>query len=287
MHRNMITATALATVVVAAAGCSTRTVSGAAIAPPKAAIEQVPATPSTTTAPASRWVTAPWTGKVSSESMAGHQWSAVPVPGAATMHHSDDGGPAYQACTIGPAIRDASGSSGFLTAGHCTKSSAQYVIDSQEGTVKIYGSASPSLNGMDAAPVWTPITPAVTRIAGRWPVAGVLTAAAAGALPPGTPICIDGAVSGVSCSTVVSAPGSMAGLTTAPLGQKGDSGSAVFVVGRDGRTALVGLHNGGTATTSTVVLLEPVLEALKAEAVIDPAATPFTGDEFSARVRSY
>lgn len=287
-HAVAATVTGIVTVTVAATAACSTPVPGTPIASEHGTVTGT-STVTTTAAPAqqSRWVFPTWTGKVNAEAIAGHQWSAIPIPGAATLHHSPDGGTKYQTCTIGPAISDAGGSPGFLTAGHCTKQSEQFVIDSQSGTIALYGSGSPALTNLDAASVSAPVTAAVTRIADRFPIAGVLTAKAAAALDPGTPICLDGAASGVTCGTVVSNPGSLAGLTTSAIGVPGDSGAAVFVIDAAGNAALVGLHNGGDASTSTVVLLEPVLDALNADVIIDRGTAPATGDDFSTRTQVF
>lgn len=285
MHKRMAIAAATAVLATAASGCTTRAVSGRSTADEKSRVEYLTTSPAPA---AAMWVVPPWTGKVNAESVEGLQWSEDPVPGAAVTHR-ESGDTHQHPCTIGPAIADGS-RTGFLTASHCARgeeAQQQYRIDQQEGTVSPWVPAGDPVSGSDAVPLWSSVTEAVTRIAGRYPITGVLSASAAAELAPGTPICLDGTMSGLTCGTVISNPGSLADLTTTAIGVHGDSGAAVFVVDAAGNAVLVGLHNGGDASTSTVVLLEPVLDALNADVIIDRDTAPATGADYSTRTKTF
>lgn len=110
-------------------------------------------------------------------------------------------------CTLSAGVRSASGDrTGFLTAGHCGDDGMEVRLDGVAGP--LLGSISDSDESFDStievlndsAAVWsTTASSAAATVAGL-PVAGVMTRDAARQLKKGTPICFDGATSGVVCS---------------------------------------------------------------------------------------
>ncbi|MDM2401903.1 hypothetical protein PP549_22955 [Mycobacteroides abscessus] len=198
-----------------------------------------------------------------------------PAPGVkiGRVSSSDPSGSAK--CTLGPAVT-AGERTGFLTAGHCadkpgTDQYAQVNYDGSDPMLlgpAVQAEDAPTSNGhSDSAVIWSGrVDPGATRIAGRWPVSGVMSVADVRALPTGTPICLDGAKSGVNCSPLVSARGDL--ILTAPMTQPGDSGSAVFVVDdKTSHATLIGIHRGTANGHSEATFIEPALIRLGAIAL--------------------
>lgn len=282
-------AIAVAIAASAIAGCST-TVPGharpstqlkAATAP-----DIEPATPSSALA-GPRWIDVSGQGiEQPRDAVDGAQFGAIPLPGVKILHHTADGG--SDLCTLGPAVT-AGDKNGYITAGHCGLTDPQQYLqrDAVGDDVALFSDAEDIARGMtatgvaDSAALWAPIDRSATRLAGTWPVAGVLTTAAAMSIAAGTPVCVAGAKSGVVCGAVVDA-NDRGLLRFAAFTDGGDSGSAVFLVDDQGRAALVGILKGGNAATTTATYLEPVLNRIGARALLDPSAEPFDGAAFSA-----
>ncbi|WP_338889729.1 hypothetical protein [Rhodococcus sovatensis] len=110
----------------------------------------------------------------------------------------------------------------------------------------------------DSAIIWAPAAADASRIAGRWPVAGIMANAdVPNLVQPGDPVCINGARSGVVCSRLISADGY--NIRTEAVTQGNDSGAPVFVVAPSGSAILIGIHrcvdgNAGMATFISTVL---------------------------------
>jgi hypothetical protein len=207
--------------------------------------------------------------------------AGVLAPGAFIALVGEDGG---FGCTLGAGIR-AGDRTGFVTAGHCGNGDGDMVrLDSVTGaplgviTDADEGYDSVAKVALDYAAVWTDApAPNAATVAGL-PVAGVMTREAAATLKRGTPICFDGATSGVVCS-----PLKLAGITsllTDSTAVGGDSGSPVFVVdGETGAATLLGIMSGSNADLTEVAYLDPALERLGAQALVDPtAAASVAGD---------
>ncbi|KXO90986.1 Uncharacterised protein (plasmid) [Tsukamurella tyrosinosolvens] len=208
------------------------------------------------------------------------QFSATPQPGAKVLRWNSAG--VGDRCTLGPAVTVGSRSA-FLTAGHCAGAGVtQFAQGDAAGKVLIpLGPAVQAVNedgvpgadGIldDRALIFTS-TPPTPQIAGTWTVAGSLTVKETQRLPHGTPICVDGATSGVRCGGLISAergrvefvgkPG-----TAAP--SKGDSGAPVFVVDDSGRATVIGLvtSEARDGSTTNATFIEPALLSLGAELV--------------------
>lgn len=218
----------------------------------------------------------------------GAQYGLDPKPGVAFGFYDAAGD--HQLCTLGAAI-----DGGFLTAGHCTAALRPTPVelsrdqDAYMSEQVPFGTVTNAKfdDGIsdDSAVIRGVAVPAgATRIAGRYPVAGVLTPAAVRTLPEGTPICIDGAKSGLRCASLHSADGFA---ITAPLSRKGDSGAAAFVVDPRGRALLIGILSGGINDNKfdESAYLEPALRRLGVKALVDTAAArDFAGSEFSTLV---
>lgn len=266
-------------------------------------------TPSPVAAETPEWISVPWM-KVNANT-SGDQFGGVPTPGIVIAQENGYGAP-YR-CTLGVAVRTATGP-GFLTAGHCDEHPGNqlwlYPSDDISGndTVhlpKPYANVADSDGKPDPAagaasdhavvPLST-LSSYATVIAGNYRVAGVFTTDAAKKLAPNTPVCFDGAVSGLRCGVVsqadaggtlmfTSAPGAPTGT---PFISRGDSGAAVFTVDSQKRVALVGLMSQRTTDGSSgrVSYLDAALNAVNAKAVLDSSATKFAGPSFSQRIAS-
>lgn len=212
------------------------------------------------------------------------QFSATPKPGVKVLHDINSTGD-MDMCTVGPAV-----SGGYLTAGHCAKAyPVQYVQTTPTGDPHFLGTASAPDGPVDAAVIRTGAGDAdATRIAGTWPVAGVLTQAGVQKLvPAGSMICIDGAVTGVKCGERVPDQGGQ--LVYRVPSAHGDSGAPVFVVDpTTRRAALIGILSEGddigTDRKSTAVYLESALLATGTAARLAQHVDAFDGPEFSGRI---
>lgn len=268
-------ACALAAAAVAVSACSTG-VSGTDVPSPESITQKAASTAGETPAETRRYVDV--TGQV--QVMLDHQQEQYgnPAPGVkiGRVSSSDPSGSAK--CTLGPAIT-ASGRTGFLTAGHCadkpgTDQYAQTNYDGRDplllGPAVQAQDASAAGGYSDSAVIWTAsVDPGATRIAGRWPVSGVMSVADVRALPVGTPVCIDGAKSGVICSGLIAVDANY--IRTAPMAQPGDSGATVFVVDQKSHATLIGIVRGNAGGQDEATFLEPTLIRLGATALTAPA----------------
>ena len=211
----------------------------------------------------------------------------VIAPGAVISGVDKDGDMAD--CTVGLAIRG-----GVITGGHCaTAGTPRYLSDGRNGalsaqigtvmkSVDVIPETGPTVDA-SAVTVTAPTTDAAVRVAGR-PVAGVMTMDAVHHLPAGTPVCFDGASSGLKCGPLRYAYGSV---TIGVKAQHGDSGGPVFLVdGTSGAVTLVGVLTGGTDTSTRAAYVDSALDSLGAVALVDPtAAATVAGDpRYSTRV---
>ncbi len=259
---------ATAAIAVALSACSTTSVAGEAVPTVGSAITQKAAT---LTSAEPRYIDVSGAVVLPRDSY-GSQYGARPYPGIAIGQHQSDG--STKDCTLGPAVTSARGK-GFITAGHCDQTPGGEVFvfadtDAAEPvSIGVITGAEdkPSPQGYsDSAVIWTEaVDPAATKIAGRWPVTGVMTAAEIRRLPVGTPICIDGAWSGVVCSPLEAADDQY--VRTPRLAQGGDSGAAVFVVDQKGEAILVAIHSGFENGQDEATFLEPALRRLGATAL--------------------
>lgn len=264
---------ALAAAAAAVSACSTA-VSGTPVSDTPnapAASAAVSVTPSGVT---TRWIDVSGQGVIVKDSRGG-QFGSLPYPGTVIAQHQNDG--STKICTLGPAVADkATKRTGFVGAGHCDNSPGgeTFVFADSEGNeaipVGVYAhseDAPTPLGYSDSAVIWSKaLDPRSTLIAGTWPVSGVMPAEDVRKLRAGTPVCIDGAVSGVVCSPLVRANNDY--ILTAPMTHPGDSGAAVFLVDEKTLQAtLIGIHSGTEDGHSEATFLEPALTRLGATAL--------------------
>lgn len=270
-------------------------------------LAEVAATEDAAKAAEAGWVTAPWTGKLTQNNAPTRdQYSSTPIPGVVIMQQRGDDEP--HNCTLGTAVQTATDQPAFLTAGHCNKvpGSDLWLLPTADisgrdakklpgpyvNVVDTGDGIDPKLDAaVDAAVVPlnpTQLGPASTELAMRYHVAGVMTAEAAKRLPKDTPICFDGAVSGLRCGAVQEARAGGRLLFTGdtvgdePFTQRGDSGAPVFVLDRQGRAVLVGLlSKGASGSAGWATYLEPNLAATNTRVILDPDVVPYTGDDYS------
>lgn len=204
------------------------------------------------------------------------QFGLDPVPGIEIVHAKSQTPGDTVPCTLGPAVAQ-----GYLTAGHCAKgySATQYLVGSPTGDLNPLGTAESAQGPVDAAVIRTSqVTADATRIAGTWPVAGVLTAKGVRELVPvGSYVCIAGAVSGVKCGTRLADDNEL--VTYAIPTQEGDSGAPVFVVDTaTHRAALIGIHQAGDGSTrGGAAYLDAALLATGTGVKLDPGTAVFDG----------
>ncbi|MEN3225205.1 hypothetical protein PUR22_30680 [Mycolicibacterium porcinum] len=257
-----------AVVVTASAAVSACSSSDAAQSAPVPGSQAVPAaeTAKDPAAPAQQWIDVGGTA-VRQADAAGIQYGAQPYPGINIGQGQIGTSP--NKCTLGPlARRIADGAYVFVTAGHCDEHPGAVVSiwsgPNGEGP-KVVGTLAGKLDdgeAQDSALLATVLAPApdATKIAGKFAVTGVMPVDEVRKLPVGTPICLDGARSGVVCTPLLRMDTVIHFPRTAV---KGDSGGPVFLVDQHDQAVLIGLvEREGSAT-----YLEPALSRLGVEIV--------------------
>ena len=275
--RSIVATAALAAAAVAMSACSSTADNAAAPAAGDVVISTAGQTAEATAAAmraaaapqADNWVVPASASSVPAGVLAPGAWMSIPERG--------------KFCTLGAGIR-AGDRTGFVTAGHCGDDGMAVRLDSRDGApLGVLSDVDKSYDydiGLqsDSAAVWTTSpAPTAATVAGL-PVAGVMTHSGAMALKSGTPICFDGATSGLVCSPLKSAL--LSSLVIDGVAVGGDSGSPVFVVdGNTGAATLLGIMSGSNADLTEVAYLDPALERLGARALVDPtAAAAVAGD---------
>lgn len=208
------------------------------------------------------------------------QYAADPAPGILisrkTTQQSPDG---TAGCTLGPAVT-VGGRAAFLTAGHCSEGGTPQYASTGPGATDILalGPAVQSLDESDGpkntnrvfddrALIFTPRAAGDSLLGQTWPVVGGLSVDDTRRLPVRTPICIDGAYSGVRCGKLITATGDR--LRFDHVTRDGDSGAPVFVVVR-GKATVIGIHRGVDPANGAVgeaTFIEPALLSLGAQLV--------------------
>lgn len=263
---------AMAAAAVALSACSTA-VGGAPVA--------APTTPSATVAAASsaaaepmHWVDVQAEAPQLPRDTQGMQYGADAKPGIGFGYRNVE--KKSTVCTLGPAVRSADGRSGFLTAGHCTSgkpTTPAYLSRTSDalGPQTLMGDVQDAVDddiANDSAIIWAPAAADAGRIAGRWPVAGIMSKADVPTLvKPGDPVCINGARSGVVCSPLISADGY--DIRTEAVTQGNDSGAPVFVVAPTGAAILIGIHRGVDGNAGMATFISPVLDRLNVKVVTE------------------
>lgn len=272
--RSIVATAALAAAAAAMSACSSTANSAAPVAAPDVVISTAGQTAEATAAAArsakpDNWVSVPASAvSVPAGVLAPGAWMSIPERG--------------KFCTLGSGIR-AGDRTGFTTAGHCGDDGMAVRLDSDSGAPlgvlsdidESYDSVAEVLS--DSAAVWTNTpAPAAATVAGL-PVAGVMTRDGAMTLKSGTPICFDGATSGLVCSPLKSAL--ITSLVVDGMAVGGDSGAPAFVVDGDtGAATLIGIVKM-VKNMTTVTYLDPALERIGAQALVDPsAAVAVAGD---------
>lgn len=245
--------------------CSTAT-GGAPVAVPTASVA---ASSSAETEQLIRWVDVQSEAPELDKDLEGLQYGTTPMPGIGFGYRDAEHRP--EVCSLGPAVRDAAGRGGFLTAGHCTSGKAatpaylQGGRDTSTAPQVLLGNVEAAQDDHatnDSAIIWAPIPPSATMIAGRWPVAGIMSAGDVPSLVrPGDPVCVNGARSGVVCSPLISADGGV--IRTKAVTKGNDSGSAVFVVAPSGSAILIGIHSGVEGSAGVATFISPALDRLR------------------------
>lgn len=235
--------------------------------------DTVPATPTVTPPPAPTYLDVTGQGAVQRD----HQQLQFgsPAPGVKFAYLDNTSTTGKDKCTIGPAVT-AGARAGFVIAGHCANGNpqkwAQTNFDGSDplllGTPEL---VSVDTYTDDSAVIWTSEAAGDDRIAGTWPVAGVMPLEELAILPAGTSICVDGAVSGVKCTELVKVDGTR--IISSPMTEQGDSGAVVFVVdAATHRATLLGVVRGGVdgdtpGADDVATALAPALVRMGATAI--------------------
>lgn len=178
--------------------------------------------------------------------------SAGPMPGIELL---DDN----SSCTAGFVTQGDDGGYYLLTSGHCDSHDGSRWTDIFETPLgRITASEN---NGEDRDAAIIRLEPEAGRpngrIAGRYPVANVLTA---DEIHVGMTICKVGAQTDETCGPVTAINGNV--VQTRVFSTMGDSGSPGFVVNPDGSAGAVGILMGGPEdddSTTDFVLVAPIL----------------------------
>lgn len=205
-----------------------------------------------------------------------------PQPGVSIMQTGDF---AITTCTASWAVVSARLDVGYLTAGHCDKNQGApiWMYANNAGTKKL--SLSPLQNaergvdgtghGHDSALFFLPPTQQATGygtdVAEGVKLRGVMSVSQARQLPAGTPVCMNGSRSGLTCGPLIAARDT--DLEWGGGAVEGDSGAPVFVVDRRGDAMAIGmLQRGPTQTDNFATYLAPVLSRLQLRAVVEEGA---------------
>ncbi|WP_157680277.1 chymotrypsin family serine protease [Mycobacterium dioxanotrophicus] len=272
---NRRTALLAAVVVTAGAAVSACSSSDAAESAPAPVSQAVPTaeTAKDPAALAQQWIDVGGTA-VPQADAAGIQYGAQPYPGINIGQGQIGTSP--NKCTLGPlARRIADGDYVFVTAGHCDEHPGAVVSiwsgPNGEGP-KVVGTLAGKLDNdadQDSALLETVLapTPDATKIAGKFPVARVMPVDEVRKLPAGTPVCVDGARSGVVCRPLIRPDRDT--IKYEFVGIEGDSGAPVFLVGTDNRAVLIGILKGedGLTGLGEATYLAPALDRLGVEIV--------------------
>lgn len=267
-RRNGFAIAAVAVAAVALSACSTG-VAGQPVAVQSAAVATSSTSPE---AQLIRWVDVQDQAPILPRDTQGMQYGTDAKPGVGFGYRNSE--QQSRVCTLGPAVRDATGRSGFITAGHCTsgKSTTPAYLSATSdalGPQTLMGDVQDAVDddaATDSAIIWSPAAADAGRIAGKYPVAGIMAKSdVPNLVKPGDPVCINGARSGVVCSPLVSADGY--DIRTEAITQGNDSGAPVFVVAPSGSAILIGIHRGVNGTVGLATFISPTLDRLGVTAV--------------------
>lgn len=259
-RRNGFAIAAAATAALALSACST-SVTGAPVAPtgnPSVSVTATGAGPSS--APESTWLTIP-----------AEQAAAAPKRIQLTQTASG------ARCTAGPAVAAAAATRGYLAAGHCDEAPGSPVTVGGE-SVEPY--TATRLGDRGVTVTWGAANAGPT-VAGGFKVAGVLKQDAVQRLEYGTPVCMDGAISGVRCGTVTE--NDSTGIYVKMPIERGDSGAPLFLVSDRGTATLIGLVEQRSNGFTFGAYLDPLLAEVGAKVLTDRSAAidPRTDPRYS------
>ncbi len=221
--------------------------------------------------------------------IAGVRGSKPPVPFTAAEHPKPGvtlvqqlNGEEVSECTVSWAVVSARLNVGYLTAGHCDRNEGapvwMYTDDAGARRIPL----SPLQNAergvddsghqYDASLFFLSAAQQNaaygTAIADSVQLRDVLPVSAVRALPVGTPICMNGSRSGLTCGPLISARND--DIEWGGAAVQGDSGAPVFVVNSRGDAMAIGmLQRGPSDTDNFATYLAPVLDRLKVRLIID------------------
>lgn len=242
-----------------------------AVPAPQAEAEPLPAGP---------WVSLPDANR-SGEAVADVTAGSFPRPGVTVASQLD--AEAAQLCTAAWPVVSTQDDVAFLTAGHCqtTTGAPLWMYTSPDKSTRRYlmplqdVDYTTDSNGMarDSAVFFLPRfgREYSSRLAPGVQLRGVLSVREVQALAPGTPLCMNGSRSGLTCGPLVRADDHE--IEWGGLAVKGDSGAPVFVVDDQGQAMAVGmLSHGPTDTKNFVTYLKPVLSKYQLRVIVEEDA---------------
>ncbi|SIM06214.1 trypsin domain-containing protein [Mycobacteroides abscessus subsp. abscessus] len=185
-------------------------------------------------------------------------------------------------CTISWPVISTRSDVGYLTAGHCDRKEGAplWMYTDADGAGRL--NLSPLQNaerGVDSAgrkydaalfflSAAQQEAAYSTVISDGVRLRGVMSVPAVKSLPVGTPVCMNGSRSGLTCGPLIAATDDQ--LEWGGAAVQGDSGAPVFVVDSHGDAQAIGmLHGGPSDTDNFATYLAPVLERLKVRLIVD------------------
>lgn len=185
-------------------------------------------------------------------------------------------------CTISWPVISTSSDVGYLTAGHCDRKAGaplwMYTDTDGAGRLNLLPLQNAERGVDDAGRKYDAALFFLSRtqqeaaygtvINDGIRLRGVMSVATAQSLPVGTPVCMNGSRSGLTCGPLIAVGDAQ--LEWGGAAVQGDSGAPVFVVNSHGDAQAIGmLHGGPSDTDNFATYLAPVLERLKVRLIVD------------------
>lgn len=203
---------------------------------------------------------------------------SFPRPGVTVASQLD--AEVAQLCTAAWPVASTENDVAFLTAGHCQTTAGAPLwmyTSSDKSTRKLlmplqdvdYAIDDDGI-ARDSAVFFLPRSSREysAQLAPGVKLRGVLSVREVQELPPGTPLCMNGSRSGLTCGPLIRAGSSE--IEWESLAVKGDSGAPVFVVDEQGQAMAVGMvSHGPTDTKNFVTYLRPVLSKYGLRVIIE------------------
>ncbi|WP_234713572.1 S1 family peptidase [Mycolicibacterium conceptionense] len=254
-----------------------------AVAAAAALIPALLATPTAAAASEPPNVTGPWVSLAPVEGTGvTHDFTAAPAPRPGVSIMQQVSTDQVSLCTASWPVISTGSHVGYLTAGHCDliKGAPVWMYTNDQGTKKL--TLSPLQNsergvdtdgqGHDSSLFFLSQSQQDkaygTEIADGVKLRGVMSVSDARKLRAGTPVCMNGSRSGLTCGPLIAADSD--DFEWGGKAVSGDSGAPVFVVNGKGDALAIGmLQRGPTDTDNFATYLSPVLSRLGLRLIVD------------------